>query len=122
MAKAEAKVAATRRRRHQKLDVMDANAAGELPVTFIPLGIVGHPERKGRLPTEEPGTLDPGSHVLTPSRVMSRRPRAAVPRRDRDERPSIIEIDMAGGTMLRVDATVDDGALRRVLAVLMSLS
>jgi hypothetical protein len=44
------------------------------------------------------------------------------PRRDKDERPSIIEIDMAGGTMLRVDATVDDGALRRVLAVLMSLS
>jgi hypothetical protein len=46
----------------------------------------------------------------------------AIPRRDRDERPSIIEIDMAGGTTLRVDATVDDGALRRVLAVLRSLS
>jgi hypothetical protein len=46
----------------------------------------------------------------------------SLPRRDRDERPSIIEIDMAGGTTLRVDATVDDGALRRVLAVLRSLS
>ena len=49
------KVAATTRWRHQKLDVMDANAAGELPVTFIPLGIVGHPERTGWPPTEERG-------------------------------------------------------------------
>jgi transposase-like protein len=122
VAKAEMKVAATTRRRHQKLDVMDANAAGELPVSFIPLGIVGHPECTGRPPAEERGTLDLRSQVPTPSRAVSRRPRAAVPRRDRDERPSIIEIDMAGGTTLRVDATVDDGALRRVLAVLRSLS
>jgi len=56
------------------------------------------------------------------SRAVSRRSRAAVPRRNRDERPRIIEIDMAGGTTLRVHGTARDGALGRVLAALRSLS
>jgi hypothetical protein len=90
----------------------------EVPVTFIPLGIVGPPKPKVQPSTEARGTSTLGMDIAK----VSRRPRGAVPRRDRDERPSIIEIDMAGGTTLRVDATVDDGALRRVLAVLRSLS
>ncbi len=35
-----------------------------------------------------------------------------------DERPGLIEIDLADGTRLRVDAVVNERALRRVLAVL----
>jgi hypothetical protein len=45
----------------------------------------------------------------------------AVSRRDGAERSGIIEINMEGGTTLRVDTTVDDEALRRVLTVLRSL-
>jgi transposase len=35
-----------------------------------------------------------------------------------DERPGMIEIDLADGTRLRVDTFVNERALRRVLAVL----
>jgi transposase len=35
-----------------------------------------------------------------------------------DERPGVIEIDLADGTRLRVDAFVNERALRRVLAAL----
>ncbi len=35
-----------------------------------------------------------------------------------DERPGVIEIDLADGTRLRVDAFVNERALRRVLTVL----
>jgi len=35
-----------------------------------------------------------------------------------DERPGMIEIDLPGGTRLRVDAFVNERALRRVLSVL----
>jgi hypothetical protein len=103
--------------RRRRPDTVEA-APVEVPVTFIPLGIVGPPKPKVQPSTEARGTSTLGMDIAK----VSRRPRGAVPRRDRDERPSIIEIDMAGGTTLRVDATVDDGALRRVLAVLRSLS
>ena len=43
---------------------------------------------------------------------------APVPRPAMDERPGVIEIDLACGTRLRVDALVNERALRRVLAVL----
>jgi hypothetical protein len=39
-----------------------------------------------------------------------------------DERPGMIEIDLPGGTRLRVDAFVNERALRRVLSVLQALS
>jgi transposase len=39
-----------------------------------------------------------------------------------EERPGIIEIDLADGTRLRVDAFVSERSLRRVLAVLKSVS
>lgn len=44
--------------------------------------------------------------------------RAAVARPAMDERPGVIEIDLADGTRLRVDAFVNERALRRVLAAL----
>jgi transposase len=44
--------------------------------------------------------------------------RAASPRPGMAERPGVIEIDLADGTRLRVDAFVNERALRRVLTVL----
>jgi len=46
------------------------------------------------------------------------RPDAAGPIRPMDERPGVIEIDLADGTRPRVDAFVNERALRRVLTVL----
>jgi transposase-like protein len=116
MAKAQTMMISHVPSRRQRPDTLEA--AAEVPVTFLPLGIVGPPKPKVEPSTKARGTSTLGMDIAK----VSRRPRGAVPRRDRDERPSIIEIDMAGGTTLRVDATVDDGALRRVLAVLRSLS
>ena len=48
--------------------------------------------------------------------------RANAPRPGMDERPGVIEIDLIGGVRLRVDAFVNDRALRRVLAVLKAAS
>jgi transposase len=44
--------------------------------------------------------------------------RAAVARPAMDKRPGVIEIDLVDGTRLRVDAFVNERALRRVLAAL----
>ena len=44
--------------------------------------------------------------------------RETLPRPGMDERPGVIEIDLADGVRLRVDAFVNERALRRVLAVL----
>ena len=45
-----------------------------------------------------------------------------IARHGRGERHGIIEIDMVGGTKLRVDASVDEQAFRRVWGVLKSMS
>jgi transposase len=39
-----------------------------------------------------------------------------------EDRPGVIEIDLTSGTRLRVDAFVNERALRRVLAVLKASS
>jgi transposase len=39
-----------------------------------------------------------------------------------DERPGVIEIDLANGVRVRVDAFVNEKALRRVLAALSEVS
>ena len=44
--------------------------------------------------------------------------RETLPRPGMDERPGVIEIDLVDGVRLRVDAFVNERALRRVLAVL----
>jgi transposase len=102
------------------MDVAAVDTVVEPPVTFMPAGIVGHPERAARPSTGIQGAPALGTDVSTASHAVSRRPRTAVSRRVGDERPGIIEIDMAGGTTVRVDTTVDDGALRHVLTVLRS--
>ena len=45
-----------------------------------------------------------------------------LPRPAMDERPGVIEIGLADGTRLRVDAFVNERALRRVLTVLRAAS
>jgi hypothetical protein len=104
------------------MEASAVDAVAVSPVTFIPVRVIGHPEQAGPPAIGIDGTPTPSTAVSTASRAVSRRPRTAVPRRDKDERSGIMEIDMAGGTTLRVDTTVDDEALRRVLTVLRSLS
>ena len=76
---------------------------------FIPIGVIGRAE------DEEPALIaGPSSTVV--GDASSRR--ETLPRPGMDERPGVIEIDLADGVRLRVDAFVNERALRRVLAVL----
>ena len=76
---------------------------------FIPIGVIGQAEDAD--PTLIAG---PSSTVVggTPSR------RETLSRPGMDERPGVIEIDLADGVRVRVDAFVNERALRRVLAIL----
>ena len=78
--------------------------AANPPVAFIPMGVLARPEG------EKPST----ANITAPSRNVSRR--------ERDDRSGMIEIDMADGTWLRVDAAVDEQAFRRVWGVLKSMA
>ena len=76
---------------------------------FIPIGVIGQAEEA------EPTLIaGPSSTVVggTPSR------RETLSRPGMDERPGVIEIDLADGVRVRVDAFVNERALRRVLAIL----
>jgi transposase len=80
------------------------------PPEFIPIGVVGRAEDEGpALAARSSPAVVGGSSSLS---------RATTPRPGMDERPGVIEIDLADGTRLRVDAFVNERALRRVLAVL----
>ena len=80
---------------------------------FMPVGVLGRSE------DGEP-TLVAGSSpaVVAPSSPSS----APLPRPAMEDRPGVIEIDLACGTRLRVDAFVNERALRRVLTVLRAAS
>jgi transposase-like protein len=71
---------------------------------FVPIGVVG---RAAMVAT----TMSP-----TEGRVAKAGPPATRP--TMDERPGVIEIDLLDGARVRVDAFVDERALRRVLRVL----
>lgn len=87
-------------------------AAGEAS-NFIPIGVLGQAE------TVEPALIiDPSSAVVGGASSH----RLASPRPGMDERPGVIEIDLADGTRLRVDAFVNERALRRVVAALKAAS
>ena len=76
---------------------------------FIPIGVIGRSE------DEEPALgASPSSRVVDGTSSS----RESFPRPGMDERPGVIEIDLADGVRLRVDAFVNEGALRRVRAVL----
>jgi len=78
------------------------------PGDFIPIGVIG------RVADETPAPVAGPSSAV--GEVASRRETLSRP--GMDERPGVIEIDLANGTRLRVDAFVNERALRRVLAVL----
>ena len=80
---------------------------------FIPLGVLGEAE-----PVEPALITDASSGMVGGASS----PRSALPRPGMDERPGVIEIDLADGTRLRVDAFVSERALRRVVAALKAAS
>ncbi|MGK9171497.1 transposase [Inquilinus limosus] len=89
--------------------------AGEPPtIDFIRLGTCGEADALSgttlRLPLPE-----------TPSRSGGEMRRGLPPTPKLEERAGVIEIDLPGGTRIRVDAFVNERALRRVLSVLRSL-
>lgn len=86
-----------------------ANAALE----FVPIGVLGQAEDGGPALVARPSP----AVVAPPSPGYAPLPRPAM-----EDRPGVIEIDLADGTRLRVDAFVNERALRRVLAVLRAAS
>lgn len=83
-------------------------AAGERAVEFVPIGVFGRASDEGPALIAGPpvGTAPAGSGKVPPSAPAM------------EARPGLIEIDLPDGTRLRVDAFVNERALRRVLAVL----
>jgi transposase len=90
----------------------DASAACA-PAGFLSIGVITGTNDEGAILRPDPSTLLAGQAV---------RERGAEARPAMDERPGMIEIDLPGGTRLRVDVFVNERALRRVLSVLQALS
>ena len=85
-----------------------ATAAGERAVEFVPIGVFGRAADEGP-------ALIAGPPVRTGPAASGSPPPS---RPAMEARPGLIEIDLPDGTRLRVDAFVNERALRRVLAVL----
>ena len=77
---------------------------------FLSIGVIAEPKDEGAVPRLNPSTL-----------LVAPQDRGAEARPAMDERPGMVEIDLPCGTRLRVDAFVNERALRRVLCVLRSL-
>ena len=90
----------------------DASAACA-PEAFLSIGVITEAKDEGAILRPNPSTVLVGQ-------VPQDRGAEAGPAMD--ERPGMIEIDLPGGTRLRVDAFVNERALRRVLSVLRALS
>jgi transposase len=80
---------------------------GEAPLEFVPLGVFGRAADEGPALVTGPAVASPAAPASTPSSSTAMQ-----------ARPGLIEIDLQDGTRLRVDAFVNERALRRVLAVL----
>lgn len=78
--------------------------AAQRPLEFVPIGVFGR--------------ADDGGPALVTGPPIGAAPAAPPASPAMDARPGLIEIDLADGTRLRVDAFVNERALRRVLAVL----
>ena len=88
-------------------------SAATSALEFVPIGMLGQAEDGGPALVARPPAVG-----VAPSPSGS----APLPRPAMEERPGVIEIDLADGTRLRVDAFVNERALRRVLAVLRAAS
>ena len=80
---------------------------------FVPIGVLGQAEDGG------PALAARSSPAVEPRPSLSPAP---LPRPAMEDRPGVIEIELADGTRLRMDAFVNERALRRVLAVLRAVS
>jgi transposase len=87
----------------------DAQPGATEACEFIPIGVLERPQ-------DGEAALAVGSSAGAVSGASSRR--TPPPRPGVNERPGVIEIDLTDGVRLRVDAFVNERALRRVLAVL----
>jgi transposase len=83
-------------------------SVGERAVEFVPIGMFGRGADEGPALIAGPpvGTGPAASVSAPPSRPAM------------EARPGLIEIDLPDGTRVRVDAFVNERALRRVLALL----
>lgn len=80
---------------------------------FVPIGVLERSEEGG------PGLVAGSSPAGV---ALSSLGHAPLPRPAMEKRPGVIEIDLVDGTRLRVDAFVNERALRRVLTVLRAAS
>ncbi|MCA2375168.1 transposase [Agrobacterium genomosp. 3 str. RTP8] len=82
---------------------------------FIPIGVFGRGDDEGPAMT-----IPVAPSATVPPVERSARPKSVLPTKGPtlDERPGVIEIDLANGVRVRVDAFVNEKALRRVLAAL----
>ena len=81
--------------------------AGEGALEFVPIGVFGRTADEGPAALVTGPVGNPAASACMPS-----------PNTTMQARPGLIEIDLADGTRLRVDAFVNERALRRVLTVL----
>jgi transposase len=88
---------------------VEAQPGATQACAFIPIGMFGSAE-------DGASVLSAGSPPAVAGGASSRC--APLPRPGLEERPGVIEIDLTDGVRLRVDAFVNERALRRVLAVL----
>ncbi|MGI4940357.1 MAG: hypothetical protein ACRYHQ_07325, partial [Janthinobacterium lividum] len=75
---------------------------------FVPIGVLERPKVETSAPASRPA----------PARAVLQDGRQAAPAAVDEDQPGTIRVDLACGTRLRVDAFVNERALRRVLAVL----
>ena len=87
--------------------------AAEPALGFVPIGVFGRSDDGG------PALVARSPQVVEAPPLSGHAP---LPRPAIEDRPGVIEIDLADGTRLRVDAFVNERALRRVLAVLRTAS
>ena len=85
----------------------------ERALEFVPIGVFG------RADDESPGLIAGPPTGVAPA-TSDVTPLVAAPAMQ--ARPGLIEIDLADGTRLRVDAFVNERALRRVLSVLKAVA
>ena len=86
----------------------EGDDASVVPMEFVPLGVFGGSEgtaAAASLPLAAPSERSASSGLASAAACS-------------EERPGVIEIDLPDGTRIRVDAFVNERALRRVLAVL----
>jgi transposase len=91
---------------------VDASPAGA-PDGFVSIGVIAEPKDEDAVPRPSPSA---------PLMGHAREDGGVAARPAMDERPGMIEIDLPCGTRLRVDALVNERALRRVLSMLRTLS